>query len=49
MFGSTSRPPKPPRHEPVILVALAVAIATVLTLLYGAVLILTERLQQGGG
>lgn len=49
MFGSTARPPKPPRHEPVLLVAIAVGIAVVLTLLYGGALFLAERLEQGGG
>lgn len=49
MFGNTSRPPKPPKHEPAILVGLAVLIAAVLTLAYGAVVLLAERLQQAGG
>ena len=48
MFGSTSRPPKPPRNEPLLLVAIAVAIAVVLTLAYGGILMLAARMQQGG-
>ena len=49
MFGTRQRPPKPPRHEPVLLVAIAVAIAAALTLAYAGILVLVERLQQAGG
>ncbi|MDA0335510.1 MAG: hypothetical protein O2782_10120 [bacterium] len=49
MFGSSHQPPRPPRHEPALLVGLAVLIATVLTLAYAGVSLLAGRLQQGGG
>ncbi len=49
MFGSYHHPPRPPRHEPALLVGLAVLIATVLTLAYAGVSLLADRLQQGGG
>lgn len=48
MFGSKHRPPDPPKHEPLLLVCLAVAIAIVLTLAYAGVTMLAERLGQGG-
>lgn len=41
-------PPRPPRHEPLILLLLAALIAGVLTLAYAGVWYLAERLQQGG-
>jgi hypothetical protein len=49
MFGSRHPPPRPPRHEPWILVGIAVAIAAFLTAAYAGLLFLVERLQQGGG
>lgn len=49
MFGSASRPPRPPRHEPFLLLALAILIAAVLTLVYAGVTLLVERAAQGGG
>lgn len=48
MFGSPRQPPKPPRHEPALIVGLAVLIAVVLTLGYGGIMMLAERLQQAG-
>ncbi|MFH1568383.1 MAG: hypothetical protein ABIL09_10350 [Gemmatimonadota bacterium] len=48
MFGERNEPPRPTRGEPLIMLALAIAIATVLTAGYAAVLLLAERLQQGG-
>jgi hypothetical protein len=48
MFGSPHLPPRPPRHEPVLLIALAVLIASVLTLAYAGITLLADRLQQGG-
>lgn len=49
MSGSTQRPPRPPRHESAMLIAIAVLIATVLTLAWAGVTLLAQRLQQGGG
>ncbi len=49
MFGSTHRPPRPPRHESAVLIAIAVGIATVLTLAWAGITLLVERLQQAGG
>ena len=43
MFGDRRNPPKPSRFEPMILLALAVAIAAALTVGYYAVLALAER------
>ena len=48
MFGELKNRPRPPPHEPLVLVALATLIAGVLTLVYAAVVYLAERLQQGG-
>ena len=49
MSGSTQHPPRPPRHESAMLIAIAVLIATVLTLAWAGVTLLAQRLQQGGG
>ncbi|NKB71706.1 MAG: hypothetical protein GKR89_31920 [Candidatus Latescibacteria bacterium] len=48
MFGEHPNPPKPPKYEPVILVAIAVGIAVLITLGYVAVIYLSDRAAQGG-
>lgn len=47
MFGNPI-PPKPPRHQPLLLLVLAVLIATVLTLAAYGFLVLAERLERAG-
>ena len=47
MFGNP-RPPRPPRHEPLLLLVLAVLIAGVLTVVSYGFLVFVERLEQGG-
>ncbi len=46
MFGQGHRPPKPPQYEPILLILLAVLIALVLTVGYGALMVLSERASQ---
>ncbi len=46
MFGQGHRPPKPPQHEPILLILLAVLIALVLTVGYGTLMALSERMSQ---
>ena len=48
MFGERHRGPRPPRHEPLILLALSALIAAGLTLAYAGVIYFVERLQQAG-
>ena len=48
MFGERHPAPRPPRHEPYVLLALSALIATVLTLAYAGVTYLAERIQQAG-
>jgi len=48
MFGELKNRPKPPPHEPLLLVLLAALIAGVLTVAYAGVWYVAERLQQGG-
>ena len=47
MFGNP-QPPKPPKHEHLVLLLLAVLIATVLTLAAYGFLVMSEHLQQAG-
>ncbi len=48
MFGHRHRPPKPPDHEPLILVLIAVLIATVLTVGYAIIMVMVQRAQTVG-
>ncbi|SVB96203.1 uncharacterized protein METZ01_LOCUS249057, partial [marine metagenome] len=45
MFGRRQQPPRPPDREPLLLLLLAVLIAGVLTVSYGAIMAFVERLQ----
>lgn len=47
LFGRP-QPPRPPRHEPLLLLLLAVAIAALLTLVAYGFLAFVERLEQAG-
>ena len=47
MFGEPRNQPKPPPHEPYILLLLAVLIAAVLTLAYAGIHYVAERVAQG--
>lgn len=48
MFGEGHHGPRPPRHEPFILLALSILIAASLTLAYAGIVYFIERLQQAG-
>ena len=48
MFGEYPNPPKPPKYEPVLVVAIAIGIAVVITLAYVGVIYLSDRAAQGG-
>lgn len=43
MFGTHQRPPEPPRREQVVMVLIALVIATVLTLSYFGFMYLVEQ------
>ena len=43
MFGQQSRPPEPPKFEPFIILVVACAVATILTLLFYGVWELSQR------
>ncbi|MBT4099545.1 MAG: hypothetical protein HOM68_12950 [Gemmatimonadetes bacterium] len=48
MFGRHNQPPKPPDHEPFLVVLLAVIIAGALTLGYGLIMVLIEGFRSQG-